>query len=173
MCVSVCVCVTEVGSSGGGTIVVTRDLDTYYTLYCVCMITSGCIRRAAPEEDAVMWTGQIGEQQAEADAVRSDHARLVLARDTSSHTRCQSRGLHQTHADVVKEVRPQKHNYMSAAQRELLCAMLCWHEWKWELLRLLLHEGLVSSWIASSVDCIRRDVWNRWTGLLEWNTGMA
>ena len=47
----------------------------------------------------------IGEQQAEADAVWSDHARLVLTRDASFCTRRQSRGLCQTHADVVKEVR--------------------------------------------------------------------
>jgi len=49
----------------------------------------------------------IGEQQAEANAVRSDHChtRQVLARDTSYRTRRQNRGLHQTHADVVMEVR--------------------------------------------------------------------
>ena len=49
----------------------------------------------------------IWEQQAEVGAVWSDHVRLVLARDTSTSycTRCQSRGMRQTHADVVKEVR--------------------------------------------------------------------
>ena len=47
----------------------------------------------------------IGEQQAEVDAVWSDHVRLVLTRNTSYGTRCQSRGMRQTHADVVKEVR--------------------------------------------------------------------
>ena len=42
VCVSVClcVCVTEVRSSGGGSTVVMRDLRTYYTQYSVCVITS-------------------------------------------------------------------------------------------------------------------------------------
>ena len=54
MCVCVCVYVcAEVGCSGGGTIVVNRDLRSYYTLYCVCVITSGRTRGAAAEEDAV------------------------------------------------------------------------------------------------------------------------
>jgi len=54
VCVCVCVvCVTEVGCSDGGTIVVNRDLRTYYTLYCVCVITSGRTGGAAAEEDAV------------------------------------------------------------------------------------------------------------------------
>ena len=52
MCVYVCVCVTEVGSLGGGIIVVTRDICTYCTLYCVCVITSGHTPGAAAEEDA-------------------------------------------------------------------------------------------------------------------------
>jgi len=38
VCVSVRVCVMEVGSSGGRTTVVTCDLRTY-TLYCMCVIT--------------------------------------------------------------------------------------------------------------------------------------
>jgi len=39
-----CVCVyDEVGSLGGGT----THGSTYYTLYCVCMITSACTRGAA------------------------------------------------------------------------------------------------------------------------------
>ena len=41
------------------------------------------------------------EQQVEADTVQPDHVRLVLTRDTSYCTRCQSRGLHQTHADAL------------------------------------------------------------------------
>jgi len=45
------------------------------------------------------------------------HARLVLARDATMQGLlvCQSRGLHavcQTHSDVVKEARPQRHTYM-------------------------------------------------------------
>ena len=53
----------------------------YYTLYCVCVITSRHTRAAAAEENAVgeqqlMWT-QFG-------TVQSDHARLVLARDTTA-----------------------------------------------------------------------------------------
>jgi len=54
MCV--CVCVTEVGSSGGGTIVVTQDIHTY-TSYCICVITSERTRGATTEEDADRWSG--------------------------------------------------------------------------------------------------------------------
>ena len=32
----------------------------------------------------------------------------------------QSRGQHQTHADVVKEVRSQKHNYVCSEERTLV-----------------------------------------------------
>ena len=44
-----------------------RDLRTYYTLYCVCMITSGHTRGAVAEEDAVReqqlkWT-QLGSSK--------------------------------------------------------------------------------------------------------------
>ena len=34
---------------------------------------------------------------------------------------CQSRGLHQTHADVVKEVRPQKHACVCSEGRTVMC----------------------------------------------------
>ena len=40
VCVSVRVCVTEVGSLGGGTTVVTCDLRTYYTQYYMCAHSS-------------------------------------------------------------------------------------------------------------------------------------
>ena len=92
-------CVTEVECLGGGTTVMTCNLCTYYTLHCVCVVTSGRTQGTAAEVDT------IGEQQAEADAsgeqqlkwmqlgssswngcnqgtVWFDHARLVLARDT-------------------------------------------------------------------------------------------
>ena len=66
----------EVGSSGGGTTVVTCDLRTYmYTLYCVCVITSGHTRGAAAEENAIgkqqlaTEADTIGKQQAEAGAI--------------------------------------------------------------------------------------------------------
>ena len=35
--ISLCVCVTEVGRSWGGTRLVTHSLHTYYTLYCTCV----------------------------------------------------------------------------------------------------------------------------------------
>ena len=60
---NVSVCATEVGNSGGRTTVVIRDLRTYYTLYCVYVITSGCTQGAAAEEDS--WG-----TAAEVDAVR-------------------------------------------------------------------------------------------------------
>ena len=43
----------EVGSSEGGATAMMCDLRTYYTLYCVCVITSGRTRGAAAEEDVV------------------------------------------------------------------------------------------------------------------------
>ena len=46
VCVSVCV--TEVGSSGSVTRLVMHDIHTY-TLYYVCVITSGRTRGAAAE----------------------------------------------------------------------------------------------------------------------------
>ena len=141
--VSVCVWVTEVGSSGGGSTVVMHDLCTYHTLYCMWVITSERTWGATAEADT------IGEKQAEVDAigeqllkqmqsgssswsghnggaVRCDHARLVLARDTTAQG-CwciRSRGLRQTHTDVVKEVRITT-TYVPAVKRELSCAMLC------------------------------------------------
>jgi len=94
MCVSVCVCIRS-EKFGGRNMAVTCNLHTYYTLYCVCMITSDTL-----EEQ------QLKRMQSdEADTVWSDHVRLVLTRDTSYRTRCQSRGLCQTHTDMVKEVR--------------------------------------------------------------------
>ena len=58
-----------------------KSVWTYYTLYCVYMITSRRTRAAAAETDGV------GEQQLkwmQSGAVWSDHARLVLARDTTA-----------------------------------------------------------------------------------------
>ena len=72
-------------NSGGRTTVVIRDLHTYYTLYCVYVITSGCTQGAAAEEDTV------GGTAAEADAVgeqRYYHTRLLVH---------QSRWMRQTH----------------------------------------------------------------------------
>lgn len=50
MCVYACVCMTEVGDPWGGTRLGKRDLHTYYTLYCVCMIISGRNRGAAAKK---------------------------------------------------------------------------------------------------------------------------
>ena len=49
-CVCAWLCLTEVGGSGGGTTVVMRDLHSY-TLYCMCVLTSGHTRGAAAEDD--------------------------------------------------------------------------------------------------------------------------
>jgi len=63
----------------------------------------------------------IGEQQAEVDAARSDHARLYSAHQGTRYcTRRQSRGLRQTHAGVDKEVRRQKHNYVCSKERTVV-----------------------------------------------------
>ena len=103
---------TEVGVRGARLYFVLRVHDNIDNI-----IPTGRTQGAAAEEDAVR---SIGEQQAEVDAVRSDHARLVLARDTSYHTRRQSRGPRQTHTDVVKEVRRQKHNYVYSKERTVV-----------------------------------------------------
>ena len=59
---SVCLCVTELGSSGGGTTVVTCNLHTYYTLYCVCDNKRTHLRSSS-------WRGHNWGTAAEADAV--------------------------------------------------------------------------------------------------------
>jgi len=60
----------------------------YYTLYCMCVITSRCTRAAASEADTIrerqlkrMYLGSNSWSVHNRGAVQSDHARLVLARD--------------------------------------------------------------------------------------------
>ena len=58
VCVSVCVCVCvyvhyRSGTYRGGTRLVTCDLCIYYTLYCVCVITSRRNQGAATEADTI------------------------------------------------------------------------------------------------------------------------
>ena len=55
---------------------------------------------------------------------RTSNVRLVLVRDARLLVR-QSRGQHQTHTDVVKEVRSLKHTYMSIVKRKLMFTELC------------------------------------------------
>jgi len=146
---NVCLCIMEVESSRGRTTVVTCDLCTFYTLYCVCVITNGCTWGAAAEENAVeeqqlKWTqsrnSKLKQMQsgtaAEVDAVREQQLKwmqpgrsLAWPCKTSAcqgHYRtrllvCQSRGLRQTHTGVVKEVRPQKHkNYICSKERTVV-----------------------------------------------------
>ena len=72
VCVYVCVSVRNgSGSSGGGTTVVMHDLRTSYTLFCVCVITSGYTRGPAAEADTIREQSGV------------DHTRLVLTRDTT------------------------------------------------------------------------------------------
>jgi len=93
------------------------------------MNTAGvCSWEAAAKADT------IGEQQliwmqsgssSWSDRSLSDHARLVFTRDTTAQG-CwcvRVRGCAcamQTHADVVKEVRPQKHNYVCRDERTVM-----------------------------------------------------
>ena len=82
---------TKVASSGGWTTVVTRDLRTYYTLYCVCVITSGRTRGTAAEADTIRAQfGVIMYNTHEHLYVLymhvCDHTRLVLARDTAAQS---------------------------------------------------------------------------------------
>jgi len=54
MILVVCVCVCDgSGMFWGGTRLVMCNHHTYCTLYCLCMITSGCNRGAASEADAI------------------------------------------------------------------------------------------------------------------------
>jgi len=78
------VCLTEVGHSGGRTRLVTHDLHTHCTLYCVCMITSGHNWEAAYSK----WSRRIWEQQLKEVQLRSS--------SWSRHNRGAA-------ADVVKE----------------------------------------------------------------------
>ena len=114
VCLSVCACVKEVGNSGGGIIVVTHDLCTYYTLYWVCVITSGRTRGVAAEQDAVRWRGH--NWGAASWSGRSS----AWPCETSAHQRHQllhqSRGLHQTCADVVIMRWDNRSTTMSAAE---------------------------------------------------------
>jgi len=99
--------------TGSGTTVVTHNLCTY-TLYCMC----------------VMWThsrssNTVREQQL--DRTQSGHS-LVWPCKTSAcqrHYRTRrlerwSRGLCQTHTDVVNEVKPQKHTYVCSEERAVV-----------------------------------------------------
>ena len=50
MCLAVC---NGSGKFGGRDYSGERDICTHYTLYCMCVLTSGRTRGAAAEEDAV------------------------------------------------------------------------------------------------------------------------
>ena len=70
--------------------------------------------------------GSAAEADAIGGALGSGHMRLVLARDTTTQRLFvhQSRGLRavcQTHADIVKEARPQKHTYICNEERIVVC----------------------------------------------------
>ena len=85
---SVCLCVMKVGSSRDGTTVVTRDLPTYYTLYCACMITSEHTQGASAKEVAVReqqlkWT-QSGSSKLKQMQSGSSSWRLEFTRDTTT-----------------------------------------------------------------------------------------
>ena len=70
--------------------------------------------------------GSAAEADAIGGALGSGHMRLVLARDVITRRLLvhQSKGLRavcRTHADVVKEVRPQKHTYICNEERIVVC----------------------------------------------------
>ena len=109
-----------------------RSMDTSsYTLYCVWVLTSGRTQGAAAEEDAV---GEHGEQQPKRTQsgssklkwTQSGHS-LVWPRETCARQRlyrtrllvCQSR-VCQTHTEMMKEVRPQKHSYVCNGERTVV-----------------------------------------------------
>ena len=133
--------------------VMTREFCTLYCVWD-CVITSWHTRGGAAEKDAVgkqqlkqtkwaaSWSGCNRGTAAEVDAVGEQQLKrtqsgcsLVWPRELESSA-CQrhyrtrllvvhSRGLRQTHTDMVEEVRPRKHITVPAAKRELLCVVLC------------------------------------------------
>ena len=79
------------------------------------------IREQQAEADAIRLKRMQLGSSSNRDAVRCNHARLVLTRHY--HTKLlvhQSRGLRQTCTDVVKEVRPQKHIYVCSEERTVI-----------------------------------------------------
>jgi len=128
LCAAVCQChqyikilnvcvsmwVTEEGSSGSGPTVVTHDLRTY-TLYCMC----------------VMWThsrssNTVREQQLEWTQCKTNACQRHYCTRRLEH---RSRGLCQTHTDVVNKVKPQKHTYVCSEERTVVSrAVLTWAE---------------------------------------------
>ena len=82
----------------------------------------------------------------------------------------------QTHTDVIKEVRQQEHNYVCSKERTVVrCAVLTQTEVRapsTSVLQRVAGAGDIAGCVWH-VDCVRKAVWNRWTGLLDWNTGMA
>ena len=118
------------------------DTRPSYLLYFVLRVHDN--KRAPLKEHQLKWM-QLGSSSwsghnqgaaAEADTIGEQQLKwtqlgctLVWPHETSARQRhyCtgvlvrQSRGLHQTHADMVKEVRPQKHNYVSSKERTVVC----------------------------------------------------
>ena len=92
-------------------------------------------------------------------AVRSDHARLLLTRDPTRAQGCWCVRLGdrvgQTRADVVKEVRPRKHNYVGSEERTVVRRAV--------LARTEVSDFCVvkSCWFRTAHLGERRAVWNR------------
>jgi len=99
-------------------------------------------------------------------AVGFDHTRLVLARDTSAQgCWCDIVGGCTRFTQMSCGRWDLRNIPMSAAKRELLCAVLCQHEWKWELIQPLYPEEL------QVPDCSCR--WMKGClELVDWTTGM-
>ena len=131
--ISSCVCVCKWDVCGVG-------LDYWCMTSTLCTVCTWSQAYATGEYSS--WSGHKHGAVAEADeigercwswwkrgAVGSGHARLVLARDATAwgllvHQGMGLHAVHQTHTDVVKEARLQRHT-LSAAKRELLCTVLC------------------------------------------------
>ena len=119
------------GKFGGRNYTTVVICDPSYLICFVCNMSDVlCVH------DASITSGRNRGTAAEADAVREQQLkrtqlglRSVWPRETSAHQRhyrtrllvCQSRGLCQTHADMVKEVRPQMHNYVCSEERTVVC----------------------------------------------------
>ena len=161
--------ITEVGSLGGGTTVVTRDhsSDTRpsYLLYFVLWVHDNHEVDALKEHQLKQTqSGNSKLKQMQSGSSSWGGRNWGVVQHRTRLLGHQSRGLLQARADVVKEVRPQKHTYVCSEERSVVrCAVLT--RMKWELLQLLHHEEL------QVLDCSRRYT----KGCLksvDWTTGL-
>ena len=123
MCVCVCVCVCD-GSEKFGGRDYSSDVRPLYILYFVLRVCDPINKWTHSKSSS--WRGRSRGSSSWSGhnrTLRSDYVRLVPACLRHYCTRPlvrQSRGLCPTHTDMVKEVRPQKHNYICSEERTVV-----------------------------------------------------